>query len=68
MTVDEVVSLVEEVREDFVREEDQGLLQEDLGKAKHAMAGKHACDRILRKIEARAGLNLVKPRMMGRAR
>lgn len=68
MTPEEVAALIEEVRDDFVREEDQGLMQEDLKKAQHAMAGKHACDRILRKLQARERLTLVKPRMTSRAR
>lgn len=68
MTVQDVISLIREIEEDFEREEDQGLLQEDLGKARHALAGKHACYRILRRIEAREGIRLVPPGKGGRAR
>jgi hypothetical protein len=68
MTLQEVVLLIQEVRSDFAREKDQGLLQEDLGKAKHALAGEHACDRILRRIEAREGIKVVRSPNAGRAR
>lgn len=68
MTTEQVVSLIREVQEDFEREEDQGLRQRDLHKAEMALAGKDACSRILRAIEAREGIKLVEPRRMSRAR
>ena len=68
MTVQEVVALIQEVRADFEREKDQGLLQDDLSKAKHSLAGEHACDRILRRIEAREGIRVVQSPNKGRAR
>jgi hypothetical protein len=68
MTVQEFVDLVREVSSDFEREEDQGVLQEDMSKEQMALAGRHACDRILRAIEAREGIRVVNPRRMGRAR
>lgn len=68
MTVEEFISLVEEVHSDFQGEEEQALLQRDLHKAEMALAGKYACDRVLRKIEARARISLVRSRPMGRAR
>lgn len=68
MTVDDVVRLVKDVKEDFEREEDQGLLKRDLHAGEMALAGKYACDRILRAIEARTGLRIIEPHKMSRAR
>lgn len=68
MELGEIVKLIEDVREDFQREEEQGLLQEDLKKAQHALAGKHACSRILRAVEARSGMRIVERVKSGRAR
>lgn len=68
MELDQVVQVIESVQEDFQREEEQGLLQRDLHKAEMALAGKYACGRILRAIEAREGIRVVQPRKVGRAR
>jgi hypothetical protein len=68
MTLDDMVLVVQSVKEDFEREEDQGLLQRDLHKAEMALAGKYACNRILRAIEAREGIRVVDPRKASRAR
>jgi hypothetical protein len=68
MSTEDLIAIVESVKEDFEREEDQGLLQRDLHKAEMALAGKYACDRILRAVAARAGLQVVTPRRTGRAR
>ena len=68
MTVEEVIAKIQEVKEDFEREEDQGLLQRDLHKAEMALAGKYACERILRAVAAKNGMGLVRPIMKSRAR
>jgi len=68
MTVEEVIDKIQEVKSDFEREEDQGLLQRDLHKAEMALAGKYACERILRAVEAKDGMRLVRPLMKSRAR
>lgn len=68
MTVQDFVDMVREVRSDFAREKDQGLLRDDMKQAQHALAGEHACDRILRKIEARSGVHVVPAPNRGRAR
>jgi hypothetical protein len=68
MTVEEFVALVLEVRSDFTREKDQGLLQDSIAKAQQALAGEYACDRILRRIEAREGIRVVKSPNAGRGR
>lgn len=68
MTIPEVIQLVKDVQDDFQREEEQGLLKEDMRQAQHALAGKHACARILRSIEAREGIRIMEPRRMSRAR
>lgn len=68
MNLPEFVQIVQGVRDDCQREEDQGLLQHDLHKAEMALAGKYVCDRILRALGVRAGLRLVDPKNAGRAR
>jgi hypothetical protein len=68
VNVDELIQIVEDEREGFQREEDQGLLQHDLHKAEQALAGKYACERILRRIEPRVNRRLVNVRTMSRAR
>lgn len=68
MTAQDIVELIKEVKSDFEREEDQGLLQHDLHKAEQALAGKYACERILRALEARGEITLVGSRRVGRAR
>jgi hypothetical protein len=68
MTVPEFVELVREVRSEFEREKDQGLLQEDLQKATSALAGEYACDSILRRVEARSGIRVLRSPNAGRAR
>jgi hypothetical protein len=68
MNVEEFVALVREVRLDFAREKDQGLLQDDVRKAQDALAGEYACDRILRRIEARSGVRVMRAPNAGRAR
>jgi hypothetical protein len=60
MTVEDFVALVKEVRADFEREKDQGLLQDDVRKAQDALAGEYACDRILRRVEARSGVRVLR--------
>jgi hypothetical protein len=68
MTVEEFIEMIREVRSDFEREKDQGLLQHDLNKAEMALAGEYACDRLLRRVEARSGIRVVKSPDAGRAR
>lgn len=68
MTADDFVRIVQGVEEDFQREQDQGIMQRDIHKAEMALAGKDACARILRAVEAREGIRIVTPRRTGRAR
>lgn len=68
MTVEEMIRIVQDERDAFQREEDQGLLQSDLHKAELALAGKYACERILRRLESRVGRSLLNVRTMSRAR
>jgi hypothetical protein len=68
MTGLEYIDLIQGVKDDFEREEDQGLLQRDLHKAEMALAGKYACERILRAVEAKEGIRLVRPVKKSRAR
>jgi hypothetical protein len=68
MNADDLVRIVEDVRDEFQREEDQGLLQRDMHKAEQALAGKYACERILRRLEPRVNRDLVVTRTMSRAR
>ena len=56
MELDEVLSWIDDVLEQFQREEDQGILQGRLDKASAALAGKDACQRIRRDIQMRYGM------------
>jgi hypothetical protein len=68
MNFSDFVQIVNDIREEFQREEDQGLLQHDMNKAQMALAGKYACDRILRRTGGREGLKLIDPKFTGRVR
>ncbi len=68
MTTEDMLCVVREVKEEFQREEDQGLMQHDLHKAEQALSGKYACERIARRIEARAGLSPFPARASARSR
>lgn len=52
----DVLEFIEHVQEQFQREEDQGILQERLDKAREALAGKHACERLKRDMKMRFGM------------
>ncbi len=54
MELDDVLKVVEDLREDYQREEDRALRNRNLEAAIHALAGKDACDRIRRTLEVRA--------------
>jgi hypothetical protein len=68
MDVEELVRIVQGERDAFQREEDQGLLQHDLHKSEMALAGKYACERILRCLEPIVNRGLVPLRTMPRSR
>lgn len=50
MHLEDVLRWIDEVKEEFQREEDQGILQGRLDKASAALAGKDACERIRRRM------------------
>jgi len=56
MDLDEVLGWIDDVLDQFQREEDQGILQGRLDKASAALAGKDACQRIRRDIQMRYGM------------
>jgi hypothetical protein len=56
MELEEVLGWIDDVLEQFQREEDQGILQQRLDKASAALAGKDACQRIRRDIQMRYGM------------
>jgi hypothetical protein len=66
MNIEAVLQMIEDVREQFQREEDQGLLQHDIHKAEMALAGKFACERISRGVCARSGVAPISVRMSSR--
>lgn len=68
MWSEDFLALVADVREEFQREKDQGLLQHDLHKAEQALAGQYACDRIQRAVAARMGVKVVPQKSAGHAR
>ncbi len=46
ITIESVRQMIEETLADYQREEDQAILQQNMYKAAHALAGKDACRRI----------------------
>lgn len=68
MSIEDLLALVASIREDFQREEDQGLLQHNLQKAEQALAGKYACDRLERAIALRGGVSIAPAKSAGRMR
>jgi hypothetical protein len=68
MSPQDMLQVVQDVRDEFQREEDQGLLQRDMHKAEQALAGKYACDRIARRVEARAGFSPFPARAVARGK
>jgi len=50
ITQELVRKVLEDIRADYQREEDQAILQQNMYKAAHALAGKDACTRIERRI------------------
>ena len=55
MTVEDVLIWINDVHDQFQREEDQGILQGRLDKASAALAGKDACERLRREVQMRHG-------------
>jgi hypothetical protein len=47
---------IQDVKDRFQREIDQGILKRDLYQSVEAMGGRDACDRIWREIEARCAM------------
>ena len=68
MDAKEALQIVNDVREQFVREKDQALLSNRWEAAKEQLAGEWACERIARAISARAGLGPVVLRSARRPR
>ncbi len=58
-------TFINDLMEQYQREEDQGLLQGDLAKAQHALAGKHACVRLKNNIGMRADMDANAVRVLG---
>jgi hypothetical protein len=56
ITLEHIVSWVNDVQEEFQREEDQGILQGNLNKATAALCGKDACERLKRSLALRFGM------------
>lgn len=52
----DVFRWTDEIRSEFVREEDQAILQRNMDKAIAAVSGKDACDRLTRCIKMRFGM------------
>lgn len=56
ITLENIINWVNDVNEEFQREEDQGILQGNLNKATAALCGKDACERIKRSLALRFGM------------
>lgn len=53
MEREDIERIIRDVREQFQRESDQGILKRDLYQSVEALGGRDACDRILRTIDMR---------------
>jgi hypothetical protein len=51
MTVEEVFRYIDELLEEFQREEDQAIMQRNMDKAIAGLAGKDACERLRRRLQ-----------------
>lgn len=56
LTIDDVMGWIDDVFQQYQREEDQGILQGRLDKAMTALTGKDACERLKRDIQMRYGM------------
>lgn len=56
LPLEDVLRFIDDVQDQYQREEEQGILQERLDKARDALVGKHACERLKRDIKARYGV------------
>jgi predicted secreted Zn-dependent protease len=53
INLQDIFDMLADVRERYQREEEQGIRQRDLERARMALAGKDACERIKTEIELR---------------
>jgi len=68
MKPEDVMGDVSDVREQFVREVFQGVEQDRMEKAKEALWGVYACERLSRRLSARTGIALMSAPSVGRAK
>lgn len=57
MELDEVLGWVEDVREQYEREQKQAILQRNMDRAITALAGQEACERLRNSIQMRYGMS-----------
>lgn len=56
LTPEQIGAMLDDLYDDYAREEDQAVLQRDMDKAQRALAGKEACQRIRTRLESRLRL------------
>ena len=60
----DVYDILEEIREDYARRQDQAILQQDLYKANYALAGKETCNELRRRIDSRLQMQVNMARVL----
>lgn len=55
VSLEDVLRWIDDIKEQYQRDEDQGILQGRLDKAKDGLSGKEACERLKRGIKTRFG-------------
>jgi hypothetical protein len=56
LALSDVLRFIDDVHEQYQREEDQGILQERMDKARDGLVGRQACLRLKREMVARYGV------------
>jgi hypothetical protein len=56
ITLERIITWIDDVNEEYQREQDQGILQGRLDKATAALCGKDACERLKRTLALRFGM------------
>jgi hypothetical protein len=68
ITLDRLRQFIDEIREQYQREEEQAILQRDMEKAVRALAGKDACSRLANSIGLGAEMDRNMVRVIGAKR
>jgi hypothetical protein len=64
IAIERVHEFIEELREMYQRDEDQAILQNNMEKARHALAGKEACERLKNYLSMRSEMDANRVRVL----